>query len=332
MKRVLIILCCVCLIVCLAAPALAFGTVVDPTDYITNESISGDNNIVSISIPAADVDPYWQISNSNAPYVAIEIVDGIDVEIDPDEPDSVWLSVLMRNSVDISSFVDGNTVTVNFTISVEDNTEEGPWVSNVRFNLYYLDSAGNVLNEWTEFYATAPQLGSNSLTFTLDKPIGAVSMRFALRLENVWNWYNPIICTFDSVDFTTSIPSLLRQQQETGKTNKLLDELVNGDHGFDSSGSNFGSEADQLAGAGDQMNNAMGSGMNSLGSMTNSVAFTGTLTTLAGVMDAVFVGHEITICGVTANPFVLLVSIFSIAILLPLGLKFVFRKWGSGGG
>lgn len=78
------------------------------------------------------------------------------------------------------------------------------------------------------------------------------------------------------------------------------------------------------------MNSAMSGGMNHLGAMMNSVDFTTTLTTLGSGLDALFEGHEVTICGVTANPFELVVTILAIAILLPLALKFIFRKWGSG--
>ena len=72
-------------------------------------------------------------------------------------------------------------------------------------------------------------------------------------------------------------------------------------------------------------------GMQHLDTMVSAPAMTVTLSTLGACFDALFVGHEITICGVTGNPFELFVTIGGIAVLLPLALKFVFRKWGSGG-
>lgn len=132
----------------------------------------------------------------------------------------------------------------------------------------------------------------------------------------------------------------------TGGFNRVVDTLVNGfnsvvealeeffvgsEGGFDSSGSDFSSSSDDIVSAGDQVSSSLDGGMTSLEGMVSSSSFTGTLTTLGALSNAIFVGHEIEICGIRGNPFTILVSLFSVAVLLPLGLKFIFRKWGSKG-
>lgn len=125
------------------------------------------------------------------------------------------------------------------------------------------------------------------------------------------------------------------QQQILDKLDKIegsMDDYINGNHGFDPGGSDFSGAVGDLNNSQQQMGDAMSGGMNALGGMMGSPQMLGTLTTLGSAFDAVFEGHEITICGVTANPFTLLVSILAIAVLIPLALKYVFRKRGGGSG
>ena len=108
-----------------------------------------------------------------------------------------------------------------------------------------------------------------------------------------------------------------------------LDDLLHGDHGFDPGGSDFSGAADDLQHSQQQMQGVMSGGMGLLGNMMQSSAMVGTLSTLGSAFGAVFEGHEITICGVTANPFTLLVSVLGVAVLLLLALNYIFRKRGG---
>lgn len=141
-----------------------------------------------------------------------------------------------------------------------------------------------------------------------------------------WSAYADII--FEMADSPTYEDQVQDKLDQIGSG---VDELVNGNLGFDSSGSDFSSAAVDLQNSSSQMSDAMSGGMDYLGGMVSSAAFLTTVTTLGSAFDAVFEGHEVTICGVTANPFVLLVSVAAMAILIPLALKYVFRKRGGGG-
>lgn len=108
-----------------------------------------------------------------------------------------------------------------------------------------------------------------------------------------------------------------------------LGGFINGDHGFNSGGSDFSGAADGLQNSQQQMAGAIAGGMGTLSGMMGSKEMVSTLTTLGMGFNAVFEGHEVTICGVTANPFGLAVSLLTIALLLILALNYIFRKRGG---
>lgn len=331
MKRFFILISCILLIVCLAAPALAV-TLIQPQDYIVNESSNGDTSTLYISVPVEDLSVKLNVLNGNT-YAELQSTTSNEMQVQfYSSVGKYWIGMQVFDKLDITDIVDGSILNVKFNIDPDPSTAFVPTMGSTRYQVRYFDSAGQLL-DGVKFISVGSGLSftDNALNLTIDKPDGAVAMTFILQFMDITTDRNyTFVIGLESVNFVCDIPTMVRVQQETGRTNQLLNELVNGNHGFDSSGSNFGSDADNLAGAGDQMDSAMGSGMDSLGAMTNSPMFTGTLATLAGAMDAIFVGHEITICGVTANPFTLAATILAIAILLPLALKYVFRKRGSG--
>lgn len=217
------------------------------------------------------------------------------------------------------------------------------------FEVLYYDSSYELLKqEFFDASLDADGLGY-SVLFSPTVPSGCEYIQF-LCTENFYPFsggsYAFYLDTF-AYSFTVPISSVENQEvldklEEQGQimddilgeqqqTNEKLDDAIYGDHGFDSSGSDFSGLSGSFADSAGQANNAMNAGMDSLGSMMNSADFNSTLTVLAAGVDAVFTGHEITICGVTGNPFTLLVSIAGIAVILMLAMKFIFRKWGSGG-
>ena len=253
-----------------------------------------------------------------------------------------------RRVIDLSDVRSGSqydlTIELDNSLSVNGSLN---FPFGTQFMLWYLDKDFNVVNFAMHTLDLQQGIltdgGDWSYTLTNVVPDGVKYLYFTLDCQNLktaeaddFQWvitHMQMSCMMSAIEDNSRT-----QQQILDKLDQIggsVDDYINGDHGFDSSGSDFSGAADDLQNSSSQMNNAMSGGMNHLGNMMNSPDFTTTLTTLGAGFDALFEGHEITICGITANPFTLVVEILAIAILIPLALKFIFRKWGSdssGGG
>ncbi len=347
MKRIIPLFVCLVFVAgVLVIPASAAG--LDYNDYVTDVVVDGDNDLVTVTIPASLA--YMRIYDYTD---KAEIYEGYganhSIELTAEHEYGFQLFPLgypwsVDGGLDLDLIPDGTLATIDFDMIVG-VTDQLPM--NATFYTIYRDSGGSSVNS---SYVDYEFSGATTFSGTISDSTSSAAI---VQYENVVFFQVPFdesgaFIIHDTV-LTMSISSLLRQQQISGKTNKLLDEvnkqleangqkldqIINGNNGFDSSGSDFGSQSDELAGAGDQMGSAMGDGMASLGTMVDSAAFATTLTTLSALINVVFEGHEIEICGIQGNPFMILVTVLSIAVLLPLGLKFIFRKWGessSGGG
>jgi len=217
-------------------------------------------------------------------------------------------------------YLDDYSVKLSYVLSI-DIPESVSYIGTRAFN--YCSKLKTVF-----CYNSVPPLAGSEIFYsctTLDAIYVPTGSAEAYKVADGWSTYADIIFEFDpETDYLENIDGKL---DEIGGA---VDDLVNGDHGFDSSGSDFSSAGDDLANSSAQMSDAMSGGMDYLSGMVTSTAFLTTVNTLDSAFDAVFEGHEVTICGITANPFVLLVSIGAVAILIPLALKYVFRKRGGG--
>lgn len=238
--------------------------------------------------------------------------------------------------VDVSDIQEGANFDLTFTYDCQILTDGT--VSNPQpvFYSFYLDENGKQIYMREEHFdvtidSDQDTAFEHTATFTVPEGAAYFYLRFDTSIMDV-KACRKIDWSFKNLTMTCALSALEEQSDLLEEINKKLDQIYNGPHGFDSSGSDFSGAADKLSGASDQMHDAMSGGMSSIGSMVNSPVFTSTLTTLGACFDAVFIGHEIEICGVVANPFALLAGILAVVILIPLALKFVFRKWGSGGG
>ncbi len=244
--------------------------------------------------------------------------------------------------VDISDIREGANFDLTFSYNcriLTDGTSSDPTPS---FSAYYLDENGNQISKIDEYLQVPIDSDQDTsfqhtVTFTVPEGAAYFYLLFDTSLIEVktcrkidWNFENLIMtCALSALEIESD--TLEEVTARLDAIDQKLDDAINGSHGFDSSGSDFSGASGNLSDSTDKMNSAMSSGMASLGSMMSSTAFTGTVSVLAACFDAVFVGHEIEICGIVANPFALLATILSVVILIPLALKFVFRKWGSGG-
>lgn len=226
-----------------------------------------------------------------------------------------WYPFGANSRTDISTIRAGSTVKVHWFIYESSNDY---FIGSAEFGVEFFNSSGKSLG--SQWFSNLTANGYEySSEFTWSPPSGAVSAYFISRTS--WTYSS------GTVSYKWQLTSFVLDYELAYDP----DDWINGNHGFDSGGSDFSSSAGDLNDSSAQLGDAMSGGMDVLSSMMSSSAFLSTLTTLSYAIDALFEGHEITICGYTANPFELLVSVFAIAILIPLALKFIFRKWGSGG-
>lgn len=358
-KRVFVISLCIALIFA-ALVVSASAATLDYNDYITDIEVNGDLDLITVSFPT-DAFHFNLYTVSNGEL--LDSSSGSSCLFDL--PAGVSLQLGFGPDFDIS--LDNIPSDTQFTVVFDTSVRHG-YIdeTNISYQGWFLYTSSNDRQNWVEVNGFR-SAGELSVQGNLDGSYSSFTPFFYF-----YDFSASPLDGFSSVEFglsvnslqaTFSISSLYRLQQESGKTNTILkevekqladqgktlddilgtqqdtnnklDQIINGDNGFDSSGSDFGSQSDELSGAGDQMGSAMGDGMASLGTMVDSAAFATTLTTLSALINVVFEGHEIEICGIQGNLFMILVTVFSVAILLPLGLKFIFRKWGensSGGG
>lgn len=112
--------------------------------------------------------------------------------------------------------------------------------------------------------------------------------------------------------------------------NDNLGEIVNGDSGVDSSVTDFSDVSDSLTTSLGDANAVIGSGVDSLSVLVSSDQMLATSTALGSILSAAFVGNEISLCGISGNPFELAVIFFGSIGVIALVVNYVFRKRGGG--
>ena len=221
MNRVFIILCCICLILCLAVPCLAAASYIDPVDFIVSESANGDNNYINVRVPV-DVltitwDKYksgtWSNSQkgSSATFPADSSAFDIYTNISP--------------AVDITSLVDGTTITMQYEVT--NNSVAQPRALYGRWFFRYLDIDGNTISDQITTIDTSGEFNSSFISTTLDKPDNATHMTLYFQWLSVTADSNFTV-TVTGLKFSCLVSALQRVQQETGTTNALLEKAMNG--------------------------------------------------------------------------------------------------------
>lgn len=93
--------------------------------------------------------------------------------------------------------------------------------------------------------------------------------------------------------------------------------------------SDFGSAADTVGDALAGANDSVTAGSNLASGFVSSSAMTGTLVALGSCVDVFFTGNEVTICGMTLNPWDGMITFCGSMALISLVLAYVFRKRGD---
>lgn len=227
MKRKLVVLLTViAILVCVALPC--FAAEIDFNDYIINSSVSGDDTIVDVSIP---VDVFhqiqwrlWNRTNGSWPLLVEAFGTSFTHSYSQSLDYALTVQPFGTDVLDVRDIPDGTVLT--FSYSVSGVAYSGDTGLPARIGMSYYDANGRSLGYVNGSFQTGQFLEDNAVSFTLDKPNGCVSIKPALTFDS----FNPIgnqtyTLTLTSVSFRFSIDSLLKLQQETGRTNKILSQI-----------------------------------------------------------------------------------------------------------
>ncbi len=223
MKRILILSVCVALLICaFALPASAAG--IDYNDYVSEVVVDGDNDLVTVRIPASLA--YMRIYDYTD---KTEIYEGFganhSVDLIADHEYGFQLFPLgypwsVDGGLDLDLIPDGTLTTIDFDMFLG-VTDQLPM--NATFYTIYRDSGGSSVNS---SYVDYEFSGATTFSGTISDSSSSAAI---VQYENVVFFQVPFdesgtFIIHDTV-LTMSISSLLRQQQITGKTNKLLDKV-----------------------------------------------------------------------------------------------------------
>ena len=228
-RKIPILITAVAIFIACAVPA--FAAEIDYNDYITNENVSGDDTIVDVSIP---IDVFhsiqwrlWNRTNGTWPLLVEAYGKSFTHSYSQSLDYALTVAPFGTDVLDVRDIPDGTVLTFSYT--VHGAAYSGESGLPARIGMSYYDANGKSLGFVNGAFQTGQFLEDNAVSFTLDKPDGCVSVKPALTFDS----FNPIgnqtyTFTLESVSFRFSVDSLLKLQQETGRTNKLLEQIMNG--------------------------------------------------------------------------------------------------------
>lgn len=229
--------------------------VIDYNDYIVNHYTDGTTDRITIELPTSQVthllvDPYDGDEYYIDGPVAEIASNGFDDFYDELFHDYIYL--LGRNTyLDPSDIPDGTIFTVSITVTqlnaegAVDHNELMP----AKLYLIARDKTQKALasNHSSEDYIMNGE--SLDLQATFSKPDGTVYFDPRLKIDfpllfSIDKRYETCYVEVNEIRMTFSIPHLLQQQIETGKTNKLLSLISSGSVDMNNSALEFGENAD----------------------------------------------------------------------------------------
>lgn len=205
----------------------------DYTDYIVSDSYQDGQNHLQVRIPLSEFqDAYWSIyENQTGSYKFIKGQVGAALYME--------VAKYMKNEnnplmVDFFAFKGGDYLSLSdipsgseLTLEYKIKDYEGSYPDfSCNWVINYYDASHELIST-----VNTPQvLGdfvTNAVTIEIDKPTGAMYMTCSVRWRNLSLLYTDgyLDLSVSAFVFDLSIDAMLREQQETGKTNKLLQEV-----------------------------------------------------------------------------------------------------------
>ena len=226
----LILVCCMFVFV-LSPSASAAG--LDYNDYVSNIIVDGDNDIVTVSLPT-----------SYAGWVAYQDLDEL---VGQGSGAEQWFSFSTYNQwqiicsfpsggIDLSNIPNGTKVGFGVDLVIQ-RTSQMPYDQSYdeEISIIYLLKDGSYsyqrigsTTKTISKYGQTYNINLTTVDYPLEIPDNADSMYLELKVRShygdVGSW--TCKCTSNYFSMEMKISSLYRQQQLTGKTNKLLDETI----------------------------------------------------------------------------------------------------------
>lgn len=223
MKRKLFVF--ITVFVILIAVALpCFAETVDIQDYEYKVDISGDNSIVYVSIPALAFEGgqirLWE--NDLTTKLKEAYGDRLIFNAVADKFYGLSYVPTRQNKISVLDIPNGTemTITGRFSVNASHSTN-----ATARLTVDYFDRDGNSIGNQVVAFDTRP-LTDPVFSFVMQKPDEAFTMGLTLVMRDV-QFLNNVSVTFfvDSIDMAVTYDSLVYMQQQTGRTNKLLEQI-----------------------------------------------------------------------------------------------------------
>lgn len=216
-----IVLCVAILLCSVVLPARAAG--IDYNDYITDVRVDGDNDIVTVSLPLSSLE--WFCYDPDNKYVS-----GVGGSFTYSfNADGDYLVRIRAPLLDLTNIPSDTVVNLQYEFSLP----SGAFVDSgnltfYNYNFFYGNSG--LITYKSSVGETGPGF-TFSASFTIGSVSGATSVQIESRLAkfSVFNSsmgdLGPITFSTKQFDLVMTISSLYRLQQQTGKTNQLLNEV-----------------------------------------------------------------------------------------------------------
>lgn len=222
-RRLAILLSIVVVLVAVAVPC--FAATVDIQDYEYKVDVSGDNSIVYVSIPVSAFESgqirLWE--NNLTTLLKDVFGDRMTFNAVADKYYGLSYVPTRQDKISVLDIPNGTamTITGRFDVNASHSTN-----ANARLTVDYYDRNGNSLGNQVVAFESRP-LTDPVFTFVMQKPDDAFTMGLTLVMRDV-QFLNNVSVTFavESIDMAVTYDSLVYMQQQTGRTNKLLDKVL----------------------------------------------------------------------------------------------------------
>lgn len=208
-------------------------TIIDYSDFITNIKVDGDNDLVTVSIPA----DYGSVAMWEKPYAQGEwrylqqVPGGTLQRILPGgEGVNVYRFFFYQfaygNYFDLTDIPDDTVFSVTYTVSVG-STGYFIYPDYEIFTNFYNSSFALVDSKIESKFGITAFNNPQTISWTLNKSNGARYLTSYVRMTDFQldDTNVNVSINMDSIVMQFSISSLYRLQQSTGKTNKILSSV-----------------------------------------------------------------------------------------------------------
>lgn len=220
MKRIFILLICVALLVCALAVSASAETF-SYGDYVTNVKVDGDNDIVTVVIPIKSAEIILYDYNTDKSNRALAT--NANFPVYKDHSYSLNMTLYYPDSISLTDIPSGTMLTVDADVNLVHGSLDISSAYEDGFFYFYNANMGRV----NSYVAKVNSIGYFKWNLELpeyESTYKSFCPGIAYR-KFIPNEDTNLSVNINSVTLQFSISSLLRLQQETGRTNAILGEV-----------------------------------------------------------------------------------------------------------